>query len=33
MFVSINGALKAGRRSADRALFPYAPDDQLSAAR
>lgn len=33
MFVSSHGALTAGRRNADRALFPYATDDQLAAAR
>ena len=33
MFVSSNGSLTAGRRNADNALFPYATDDQLSAAR
>ena len=33
MFVSSNGALTAGRRNADLALFPYAADDQISAAR
>lgn len=33
MFVSSNGSLTAGRRNADNALFPYASDDQISAAR
>ena len=33
MFVSSNGALTAGRRNPDTALFPYAADDQVSAAR
>lgn len=33
MFISSNGALTAGRRNADNALFPYASDDQISAAR
>ncbi len=33
MFVSSSGALTAGRRNADRALFPYAADDQITAAR
>ncbi|MCH1502289.1 MAG: hypothetical protein L7V86_01780, partial [Verrucomicrobiales bacterium] len=33
MFVSSNGALTAGRRNADLALFPYAADDQISTAR
>ena len=33
MFVSSNGALTAGRRNANLALFPYAPDDQISTAR
>ncbi|MBT8114440.1 MAG: hypothetical protein KJP04_03625, partial [Arenicella sp.] len=33
MFVSSLGALTAGRRNADNALFPYAPDDQISAFR
>jgi hypothetical protein len=33
MFVSSNGALTAGRQNADNALFPYAADDQISAAR
>ena len=33
MFVSSNGALTAGRRDPDLALFPYAADDQISAAR
>lgn len=33
MFVSSNGALTAGRRNPDLALFPYAADDQISAAR
>ena len=33
MFVSSNGALTAGRRNADNALFPYAADDQITAAR
>ncbi len=33
MFVSSNGALTAGRRNADNALFPYASDDKISAAR
>ena len=29
MFVSSNGALTAGRRDPDLALFPYAADDQI----
>ena len=33
MFVASNGALTAGRRNPDLALFPYAADDQISAAR
>lgn len=33
MFISSQGALTAGRRNADLALFPYAADDQISAAR
>ncbi len=33
MFVSSVGALTAGRRDPDNALFPYAADDQISAAR
>ena len=33
MFVSSNGALTAGRRNADNALFPYASDDKISAGR
>ncbi len=33
MFISSNGALTAGRRNADQALFPYASDDKISAAR
>ena len=33
MFISSNGALTAGRRNADLALFPYAADDQISKAR
>ena len=33
MFVSSNGSLTAGRRNPDNALFPYASDDQISAAR
>ena len=33
MFISSLGALTAGRRDPDHALFPYAADDQLSAAR
>ena len=33
MFVSSNGALTTGRRNPDTALFPYAADDQISAAR
>lgn len=33
MFVSSSGALTAGRRNPDLALFPYAADDQISAAR
>lgn len=32
MFVSSNGALTAGRRNPDLALFPYAADDQICAA-
>ncbi|MEC7978547.1 MAG: hypothetical protein VX189_06400 [Planctomycetota bacterium] len=31
MFVSSRGALTAGRRNPDGALFPYAADDQISA--
>ena len=33
MFISSNSALTAGRRDPDQALFPYACDDQISAAR
>ncbi len=33
MFVSSNSSLTAGRRNPDNALFPYASDDQISAAR
>ena len=33
MFVSSNGALTAGRRNADNALFPYASDDKISTGR
>ncbi len=33
MFISSHGALTAGRRNPDLALFPYAPDDQISASR
>ncbi|MCB9881211.1 MAG: hypothetical protein H6834_05425 [Planctomycetes bacterium] len=33
MFVSSSGALTAGRRDPDSALFPYAADDQIVAAR
>lgn len=33
MFISSNGALSAGRRNADNALFPYSADDQITAAR
>ena len=33
MFVSSNGALTAGRRNPDHAIFPYASDDQITAAR
>lgn len=33
MFISSSGALTAGRRNPDLALFPYAPDDQIEAAR
>ena len=33
MFISSNGALTCGRRDPDLALFPYAADDQISAAR
>ena len=33
MFISSLGAITAGRRDPDHALFPYAADDQLSAAR
>ena len=29
MFVSSNGALSAGRRNADLALFPYYTDDKI----
>ena len=32
MFVSSAGALTAGRRNPDLALFPYASDDQICAA-
>ncbi len=32
MFVSSSGALTAGRRNPDLALFPYAADDQISIA-
>ncbi len=31
MFISSRGALSAGRRNPDGAIFPYAPDDQISA--
>lgn len=33
MFVSSKGALTAGRRNPDGAIFPYAADDQISAMR
>lgn len=33
MFVSSRGALSAGRRNPDGAIFPYAADDQVSAMR
>lgn len=33
MFVSSRGALTAGRRNPDGAIFPYAADDQISAMR
>ncbi len=33
MFISSSGALTAGRRDPDLALFPYAPDDQIETAR
>lgn len=33
MFISSRGALTAGRRDPDLALFPYAADDQISVAR
>ena len=33
MFISSCGALTAGRRNADNALFPYASDDKISAGR
>lgn len=33
MFISSEGALTAGRCDPDNALFPYAADDQISAAR
>ena len=33
MFVSSDGSLTTGRRNPDTALFPYASDDQISAAR
>ncbi len=33
MFISSTGALTAGRRNADLALFPYGPDDQISSTR
>ena len=33
MFVSSRGALTSGRQDPDHALFPYAADDQISAAR
>ena len=33
MFVSSNGALTAGRRNTDNALFPYASDDKISTGR
>jgi hypothetical protein len=33
MFISSNGALTAGRKNADFALFRYATDDQISAMR
>jgi len=33
MFVSSNGALSAGRRNPDGAIFPYLADDQISAMR
>lgn len=33
MFLSSRGALTAGRRNPDGAIFPYAADDQISAMR
>lgn len=33
MFISSRGALTAGRRNPDGAIFPYAADDQISAMR
>lgn len=33
MFVTSSGALTAGRRNPDQALFPYLPDDQIFAQR
>src|SRR4030065_341771 len=29
MFISSNGALTAGRRNPDNAIFPYCPDDRI----
>jgi hypothetical protein len=29
MFISSNGALTAGRKNPDRALFPYYTDDRI----
>ncbi|GAB5404197.1 MAG: hypothetical protein Aurels2KO_24280 [Aureliella sp.] len=33
MFVTSYGAVTAGRRNPDQAIFPYAPDEQLSIGR
>ena len=30
MFISSNGALTAGRKNSDRALFPYYTDDKIT---
>src|SRR3990172_2948150 len=32
MFISSNGALTAGRRNPDNAIFPYYPDDRIHDA-
>lgn len=33
MFISSNGALTAGRRNPDQALFPYYTDDRIHDSR